>query len=523
MTSPGSPKTDMIARLPRLRNGSADRGAVATLTLGVLTGLLAGCAAQAPRPDPPPHRASPPPVILSPDRPGAGRLSPELDGLLAAAPAGGFVEVLADLLEQADLTGLWLQWKQQPIGKDARRAGTIAALEGVASRRKALESWLDEGTASGEVDVWRGFAIVNRVYVSAKPSFIRALAKRPEIHSVVSVRNDRLVEAADAPQRAAGPTHGHDRPVREVPSTSWALDAIGARKAWSLGWNGRGVVVGSLDTGVAGQHTALRPGYRLLHGWFDPQHGRLEPYDDHGHGTEILGCAVGAGTSPGEIGVAPGATWIAARANPLNFYNSYTMTASADWMLRTGRADIIVCAWGHGPGICDETDVPLLRALRLAETVVALPAGNSGPAAGTGETPASLPPLFPGDLPPLSVAAVPGRNRVLGASGRGPSPCAPGIQFPWVAAPGAALRVASARSADGYEVSGGTSHAAGYVAGAAAVLLQSCPSLSVETLQRVLAETAVDIDPPGADPSSGHGLIDLPAALERVRSICPGA
>jgi hypothetical protein len=47
--------------------------------------------------------------------------------------------------------------------------------------------------------------------------------------------------------------------------------------------------------------------------------------------------------------------------------------------------------------------------------------------------------------------------------------------------------------------------------------------LSVETLQRVLAETAVDIDPPGADPSSGHGLIDLPAALERVRSICPGA
>jgi bacillopeptidase F len=447
---------------------------------------------------------------------------PDIARALDNPPATEFVETLVEMSEQVDLDALKVRFDAATLDKTERRRATIAALEEIAARRKPLEDWLDAELLEGSVDLWRGYAIVNRLYVSATPDVLRTLAARDDVAALLPIKDEALL--SDKPVAPRRPSHDAESSLpsaASAPGISWALDAMGVRRAWAAGWTGRGVVVGSLDTGIAGGHVSLRKNHRTERGWFDPLAGRGEPWDDHGHGTETLGCAVGAGATPGEVGVAPGARWIAVRVNPLNRYNAHGMTAGADWMLREGKADVVLCAWGHGAGRCETMDLSLLKALRLAEIVVAFPAGNSGPLPGSGETPAALPPLFPGDVPPLAVAATDASGAVFALSSRGPSPCAGAGQFPWIAAPGSDVRVPSYGSPAGFETGAGTSLSAGYIAGVAALLLQRCPSLTVPLVEKAMAETAKNIGEPGPDTDSGYGLVNVPAALEWAGRHCP--
>jgi subtilisin family serine protease len=59
----------------------------------------------------------------------------------------------------------------------------------------------------------------------------------------------------------------------------------------------------------------------------------------------------------------------------------------------------------------------------------------------------------------------------------------------------------------------GTSFAAPYVAGLAAELLAHTPTLSAQEVHRLIVHSATDINIPGADLTSGYGLIDMSAAL----------
>ncbi|MEJ2211863.1 MAG: S8 family serine peptidase, partial [Anaerolineae bacterium] len=92
---------------------------------------------------------------------------------------------------------------------------------------------------------------------------------------------------------------------------------------WQQGYTGQGIVVGDADTGVDWQHPALREAYLGWQGsvaattshdyyWYDAWDGRAEPWDDHGHGTHTTGIMVGR-DGQNQIGVAPGAKWIACR------------------------------------------------------------------------------------------------------------------------------------------------------------------------------------------------------------------
>lgn len=58
----------------------------------------------------------------------------------------------------------------------------------------------------------------------------------------------------------------------------------------------------------------------------------------------------------------------------------------------------------------------------------------------------------------------------------------------------------------------GTSYAAPYVAGTAALLRERNPSLSPAELREVVFASAHDIGPPGPDPAAGHGVVDARAA-----------
>lgn len=73
--------------------------------------------------------------------------------------------------------------------------------------------------------------------------------------------------------------------------------------------------------------------------------------------------------------------------------------------------------------------------------------------------------------------------------------------------------VAPGRQPVGPETFVGSSAAAPYAGGVAALVLDEAPSLSPRRVETVLEETAVDVGPPDVDFSAGHGRVDQLAAV----------
>lgn len=93
-------------------------------------------------------------------------------------------------------------------------------------------------------------------------------------------------------------------------------------------------------------------------------------------------------------------------------------------------------------------------------------------------------------------------------SSRGPAADGePGVDL--VAPDGVAIREAEGAS--------GTSFSAPYVAGAAALLISTNPSLSPKQVETRLENSASDVGRPGTDPATGYGLVNLTAAHDRTR------
>jgi hypothetical protein len=82
-----------------------------------------------------------------------------------------------------------------------------------------------------------------------------------------------------------------------------------------------------------------------------------------------------------------------------------------------------------------------------------------------------------------------------------------------VVAPGVDIPVADPTSFSGYSLADGTSFSAPIVAGAAAWLWTSRPTLTAGQVAALLTSTAHDVGAPGWDTDSGAGLLDLAAAL----------
>ena len=426
----------------------------------------------------------------------------------------GRVVALIDLTEQLDLDSVGAELRRQGRPKSARRQAVIGALERVAGRQQALvQPVLDRMVAEGRLHHVIALAIVNRLVVEGTAGAVLELAELPEVA--------RIMPDWTSERRAGRAPDPDTRPAASVrpPDTfrSWAIAALGADRLWQEGLDGTGVVVASLDTGAHAEHEQLA-GRRLpgARGWFDPVEGAAEPYDNHGHGTSVLAQAVGGGMPDRVLGIAPGARWSTALANWHNHYSRVRMSLAADWALRVARPDVLINAWSHAER-CSTFDLAFVNAWKAAEIFVIFPAGNAGPAPGSGESPADLGGTYPDGGPVLSVGGLAPDGQPFVESSRGPSSCG-SPAFPMLAAPGAALPFAFPAGRDGYGLGNGTSLAAGLVGGAAALLLQADPEMSPAELEAILVATARDVMPPGRDDASGAGALDLPAALAAVRA-----
>ncbi len=316
----------------------------------------------------------------------------------------------------------------------------------------------------------------------------------------------------------------------------WAQDRLRISDAWRWG-RGAGQTVAVVDTGVA-PHSRLAG--RLLDGGDFVGPGSAGTADCDGHGTLVAGIVAAApdpSSGPsGFVGVAPEARIVAIRQS--------SATVGVPGRDRPGAGDVVTLARAVlravdlGATVVNISEAaclpvavaprvlaPLRAAVRSAvdrDVVVVAAAGNAGSGAcvqtdpaGTEEGQVVAPAWFGDDV--LSVGYVGQDGRPSPRTVRGPwvSVAAPGTDVVSLASTGGGLvdRVAGGGTDDpaGAPIEG-SSFAAPYVAGVAALVRARFPALSARQVTARIVATATG----GAaahDDAVGAGIVDPVAAL----------
>lgn len=430
------------------------------------------------------------------------KLSPELSSELLALAPGEKTTVIVRMKERADLRGA------RGLSRRRRLRFVIDALKQHARGRQAQAlALLENGRLQGQVDQFISLWVTNEISVTASPEFIQQLAGRSDVEAI-------LPDAIDIVPAAV--------PFDVVPEAN--LSSINAPALWGLGFQGQGVVVATMDSGVDVNHPDLAASWRGgANSWFDPfgQHPTT-PTDRSGHGTWVTGVMVGGSAGGTSLGVAPQATWIAAKI--FNDRGGSTITAvhqAFQWLLdpdgnpaTDDAPQVVNNSWLMGAPGCNLEFQPDLQALRAAGILPVFAAGNYGPTGSTSASPANYPEAF-------AVGAMNDAGQISIESSRGPSGCGEAQNiYPELTAPGVDINTTDLYNM--YYSASGTSLSAPHAAGALALLLSAYPDLDANQQEAALKDSAVDLGDPGPDNVYGYGGLDVLAAYSLLSGGGPG-
>ncbi|HUI82590.1 MAG TPA: S8 family serine peptidase [Candidatus Binatia bacterium] len=381
---------------------------------------------------------------------------------------------------------------------------------------------------------YQSFFIVNMIKVTGDRSLMEALASRDDVARI----------DANPYVRTALPSGSGSNTGFQTQGIEWNVQRVHAPDVWNLGYHGEGLVVAGADTGVQWDHPALINHYRGWNGqqadhdynWDDAVDHTTSPSDPNSHGTFTVSEMVGDDGQGNQIGVAPGAKWIACRnmdANGTGSPSRYTECFQfmiAPWPINdpqhgdpTKAPDSINNSWVCPPSEgCDYSTLQsIVDAVRAAGIVPAMAAGNDGPACSTIEYP---PAIYASSV---TVGALDSSNNIASFSSRGPVTVDGSHRTkPDVSAPGENIR--GAVPGNGYSSGwSGTSMAAPHVAGGVTLIWQAKPSLvgnvgSTEFLLEHTAQHLVSLQAFGfclgpsflQDNTFGYGLINLLQAVQ---------
>ncbi|MFE4983581.1 MULTISPECIES: S8 family serine peptidase [unclassified Streptomyces] len=287
---------------------------------------------------------------------------------------------------------------------------------------------------------------------------------------------------------------------------------IGADKAWESGYDGTGVKIAVLDTGVDKTHDDLSTqvvGEKNFS-------ASPDAVDRVGHGTHVASIAAGTGAKSGGRfkGVAPGAKVISGKVLDDNgFGDDSAVLAGMEWAAAEG-ADVVNLSLGgpDSPGV-DPLEAAVDRLSAEKGILFAIAAGNEGEGgASTVGSPGSADAA-------LTVGAVDKDDRLAAFSSTGPR-VGDGAVKPDVTAPGVAIAAAAASGSEidtrpgtphpapGYLQIDGTSMATPHVAGAAAILKQRHPDWKSTELKGALTASAKGGDYTAFQQGSGRVQVD---------------
>jgi type VII secretion-associated serine protease mycosin len=295
-------------------------------------------------------------------------------------------------------------------------------------------------------------------------------------------------------------------PAGSIAGEPWALQRVLLSQLHAK-YDGRGVTVAVIDSGVDDVNPqlkgAVRAGQDFLKGSGNATGGSTT--DQVGHGTMVAG-VIAARPDPdhrtGFEGIAPGATILAIRQNDGQGGATELTLAQAISYAVAQKAEVINISQDlttqQGQPYQDDNPSSTLRvavqhALDAGVVVVAA-AGNEN---------LSLP-TYPAAIPGVIGVGASDRNdeRADGFSETGKSVS--------VAAPG--VDIVSTVPGGGQCVDNGTSFAAPYVAGVAALLRQEYPKWTPAQIATRIEQTALRTDP-GWNPYVGWGVVDPVAAV----------
>jgi membrane-anchored mycosin MYCP len=309
--------------------------------------------------------------------------------------------------------------------------------------------------------------------------------------SAVSAGSTTMMAAACGPVVAQG--------LAEAP---WPLARLRPDLAWPLS-TGAGVTVAVIDSGVSGDHPALAGKVLPGNDFVTPGQGNC---DENGHGTLIAGIIAGREHSSNGFvfrGIAPNASVVPVRVlrdqtRSFDREMPARIASAIRWAVDQGGAKVINLS------LSTTDDPQLSSAVKYAldkGVVLVAAAGNESSSEGP-----AYPAAYDGVL---GVAAVDRQDKHSDTSTTG--------SFVDIAAPG--KQIAGPAPAGGgyvYSEPGGTSFAAAYVSGVAALVKGYEPALTAQEVGRRLMDTA---DHPAGiwNTAVGYGIVNPQRAVGALR------
>ncbi|MEU4655247.1 S8 family serine peptidase [Streptomyces sp. NPDC023723] len=301
---------------------------------------------------------------------------------------------------------------------------------------------------------------------------------------------DLWAAVTNGAKTASGIAHVWLDGVREA-SLDTSVPQIGAPAAWAAGYDGEGVKIAVLDTGVDATHPDLK-GQVVAAKNFSTS---ADATDKYGHGTHVASIAAGTGAKGGGKfkGVAPGAQLLNGKVLSDDGYgDDSSILAGMEWAAEQG-ADIVNLSLGGGdtPEI-DPLEAEVNKLSAEKGILFAIAAGNEGEYGDqTIGSPGSA-------AAALTVGAVDSKDALADFSSTGPGldgqikpdVTAPGVDITAASAPGSVIAQEYGESPAGYVTISGTSMATPHVAGAAAILKQQHPDWTYTELKAALTGSA---------------------------------
>ena len=287
----------------------------------------------------------------------------------------------------------------------------------------------------------------------------------------------------------------------------WSLVNRDVPGAWETGATGQGVTIAIVDTGIDLNHPDLKdnlvPGYNAITG----SEAAGANQDNNGHGTQVAGVVAAELNDVGIVGVAYQAKIMPVKAMGAKGVGYDDAIADGIIWAVDHKAKIINLSLGSENGSY-ASDI-LRQAVTYAHNkgcLLIAASGNYDPESQVNpgvSYPASDPKV-------LAITATDNTGKVTSYSATGSEVdlAAPGDSIPtdeWSRVEGS-----------GYAYASGTSLAAPFVSGEAALIWSQHPEWSRDQVVQALEEGTKDLGSPGRDNQYGYGLVDVKLALNLI-------